>query len=66
MCILFNDDNDTSRFNAFHMWAGTGVVHMFHGGLWGGWSYQVRYAVVAAQPDLSLSWQTPVEKRLKS
>jgi hypothetical protein len=42
MCILFNNDNDTSRFNAFHMWAGTGVVHMFHGGLWGGWSYQVR------------------------
>ena len=29
--------------------AGTGVVHMFHGGLWGGWSYQVAHQDASTQ-----------------
>ena len=29
--------------------AGTGVVHMFHSGLWGGWSYQISHQDAATQ-----------------
>ena len=38
-----------SDLNKTYAEAGTGVVHMFHGGLWGGWSYQVAHQDTSTQ-----------------